>query len=82
MLLLDGCEHKQTPETVGFDCKDVEDRRSRQQHGLTRALVSNMIQGVSEGFDRHLELQGVGYRAALSKDILSLSIGLRCVRSR
>src|SRR3981189_1607242 len=42
------------------------DRRDhRALHGLTRSLVANMVQGVTEGFEKRLEIQGVGYRAAL-----------------
>src|ERR671936_875824 len=37
----------------------------RALHGLTRSLVANMVQGVTEGFEKRLEIQGVGYRAAL-----------------
>lgn len=58
---------------------DPTDRRAKQQHGLCRAVIANMVTGVHEGFDRHLELQGVGYRAALNNDKLSLNIGLRYV---
>jgi large subunit ribosomal protein L6 len=44
-------------------------------HGLTHALVKGMIQGVSHGFEKKLEIQGVGYRAALEKGKLSMSLG-------
>ncbi len=47
----------------------------RALHGLSRALIANMITGVSEGFERHLELQGVGYRAAAKGSGISLSVG-------
>jgi large subunit ribosomal protein L6 len=47
----------------------------RALHGLTRALVANMVHGVSEGFERRLEMQGVGYRAALEGKNLRLRIG-------
>ena len=39
-----------------------------------------MVEGVHEGFTKHLEMHGVGFRAALNKDVLALNIGLRCVR--
>jgi len=45
-----------------------EDRLGRSYHGLTRTLVSNMVQGVSVGFERVLEISGVGYRAELVGD--------------
>lgn len=42
-----------------------EARRSRERHGLSRTLLANMIEGVSQGFSRKLEIVGVGYRAQL-----------------
>jgi large subunit ribosomal protein L6 len=47
----------------------------RALHGLTRTLVANMVEGVTKGFERRLELQGVGYRAALRGDVLELAVG-------
>jgi large subunit ribosomal protein L6 len=44
-------------------------------HGLTRALIKNMVVGVASGFERKLEIQGVGYRAAIDKGKLSMSLG-------
>ena len=52
-----------------------EDRATRALHGLARALVNNMVTGVSKGFRRDLEIQGVGFRAAVKGDKLDLSIG-------
>jgi large subunit ribosomal protein L6 len=49
--------------------------QSRSLHGLTRALVSNMVIGVSEGFIKGMEIQGTGYRAEAQGNILSLSLG-------
>ncbi len=49
--------------------------QSRSLHGLMRALVSNMVIGVSEGFVKGMEIQGTGYRAEAQGDILSLSLG-------
>src|SRR3954454_21256383 len=52
------------------------DRRDhRALHGLTRSLVANMVQGVTDGFEKRLEIQGVGYRAALKGKDLELSVG-------
>src|SRR3954452_18436247 len=52
------------------------DRRDhRALHGLTRSLAANMVQGVTEGFEKRLEIQGVGYRAALRGKDLELSVG-------
>ena len=50
-------------------------RRSRALHGLTRALIANMAHGVSEGFEKKLEIQGVGYRAAKQGKALNFLLG-------
>jgi large subunit ribosomal protein L6 len=47
----------------------------RALHGLTRTLVSNMVEGVTKGFEKHLEIQGVGYRAQLKGADLELAVG-------
>ncbi len=47
----------------------------RALHGLTRSLVNNMVQGVTEGFEKRLEIQGVGYRAQLRGKTLELALG-------
>jgi large subunit ribosomal protein L6 len=47
----------------------------RALHGLTRALVANMVEGVTQGFEKRLELQGVGYRATLKGKGLELALG-------
>jgi len=47
----------------------------RALHGLTRSLVANMVEGVTNGFEKRLEIQGVGYRAALSGTDLELQVG-------
>src|SRR6266480_5331239 len=47
----------------------------RALHGLTRSLVANMVQGVTEGFERRLEIQGVGYRASLRGKDVELAVG-------
>lgn len=52
-----------------------DDRVHRSLHGLTRALVNNMVVGVSTGFEKALEIQGVGYRAQKSGDKLVIQIG-------
>ena len=54
----------------------VEDtQRARSMWGLSRTLVSNMVEGVSKGFEQNLELVGVGYRAAMKGSTLSLQLG-------
>jgi large subunit ribosomal protein L6 len=52
-----------------------EDRLPRALHGLTRALVRNMVEGVSTGYEKKLEIQGVGYLAAVQGDTLQLRVG-------
>ena len=52
-----------------------EAKRSRELHGLTRTLINNMVLGVTEGYTRNLEIQGVGYRAQLVGKKLQLNLG-------
>jgi len=52
-----------------------ETRRSRERHGLCRTLVANMVEGVSQGYTRKLEIIGVGYRAAVQGTKLVVSAG-------
>lgn len=52
-----------------------EDRVHKSLHGLTRTLINNMVTGVTEGFTKNLEINGVGYRAALKGKTLELSLG-------
>ena len=50
-------------------------RTARSVHGLTRALVANMVEGVSKGYEKKLEIVGVGYLAAIQKNMLQLRVG-------
>jgi large subunit ribosomal protein L6 len=50
-------------------------KRARQQWGMSRSMVANLVTGVSEGFKRELEIQGVGYRATAQGDSLKLALG-------
>lgn len=52
-----------------------DEREARALHGLTRTLVANMVQGVTEGYKKDLEIRGVGYRAALDGQALVLTVG-------
>ena len=52
-----------------------ETKTHKQLHGLTRTLVANMVEGVTNGFEKHLEIQGVGYRAQLKGTDLELAMG-------
>jgi large subunit ribosomal protein L6 len=67
--------------TVKVDGTDVvvsrngEAKEHRSAHGLTRTLVANMIEGVSKGFRKSLEIQGVGYRASKAGENLNLTLG-------
>lgn len=53
----------------------AEDAKSRALHGLSRALVNNMVKGVSEGFTRKLEINGVGFKAAVTGKTVTMSLG-------
>jgi large subunit ribosomal protein L6 len=55
--------------------REDDTRESRALHGLSRALLSNMVVGVSEGFSKVLEIQGVGYRASLKGSDIELLVG-------
>jgi large subunit ribosomal protein L6 len=65
-------EMEDTTLSVG---RDANDREARALHGLSRALLANMIIGVSEGYERELTAVGVGYRAALKGKSLELQVG-------
>ncbi len=52
-----------------------DSRKARERHGLARTLVANMVHGVSQGFERRLQLQGVGYRAQVQGQKLILNVG-------
>ena len=55
--------------------RDNESRQLRALHGLSRALLANMVTGVNEGFKRDLEIQGVGFKAAVQGNVLNLNLG-------
>jgi large subunit ribosomal protein L6 len=55
--------------------RDSDDSIIRARHGLTRALINNMVEGVTKGFERKLEINGVGYKAEVSGDKLNMSLG-------
>ena len=52
-----------------------DDKRSRQVWGLTRSIINNMVVGVSQGFHKDLQIEGVGYRAAVEGKTLNLDLG-------
>jgi large subunit ribosomal protein L6 len=55
--------------------RPTERGEDRALHGLTRSLVANMVEGVTKGFERRLQIQGVGYRASLRGADLELNVG-------
>lgn len=55
--------------------RPTERGEDRALHGLTRTLIANMVEGVTKGFEKHLEIQGVGYRASLRGTDLELNVG-------
>ena len=76
-------EHKQhIPEGLTFEEKDGqltisrpdESKPFRARHGLVRALIANQVHGVTEGFEKKLEIIGVGYRAAVKGKVLDLQL--------
>jgi large subunit ribosomal protein L6 len=70
-------------ERVGFAIEDGvvsvtrpdDTRESKALHGLSRALLANMVAGVSDGFSKELEIQGVGYRASMKGNSVELLVG-------
>lgn len=65
---------EQEGETIRVLRRD-ESRAARQRHGLSRTLVANMVDGVSKGFEKRLQIQGVGYRAQVQGRNLILNVG-------
>ncbi len=77
-----GFEHRPEVEVAHDDeakqlvvTRSSETRQARALHGLTRALVNNMVEGVSNGYERRLEVVGVGYLAAVNGKQLQLRVG-------
>jgi large subunit ribosomal protein L6 len=75
---------ERVPRDIGVDQDDdgtllvtrpTDRAEHRALHGLTRSLVANMVEGVTSGFEKRLEIQGVGYRAALKGRDLELALG-------
>lgn len=62
-------------ENVATVSRESDAREHRSKHGLMRTLVSNMVVGVTDGFEKKLELNGVGYRVALEGNRLKFAIG-------
>ena len=66
-LTIDGETVKVTPRGTS--------KRARQQWGMVRSMVANLVEGVTKGFRKDMEIQGVGYRAAMAGNVLKLSLG-------
>ena len=73
--LFNGVTVKQDGDTLTVDCADLGSKEMKSNFGLVRALLANNVKGVSEGFERVLELRGVGYRAQAQGQKLNLSLG-------
>ena len=67
-------ELREVGQTIEVNPRTGDDE-SRAAWGMTRALLANMVTGVSAGFTRHLDIEGVGYRAAVKDGILNLQLG-------
>lgn len=55
--------------------RSSDEREARAYHGLTRSLINNMVKGVKSGYEKRLEIIGVGYLAAIQADVISLRVG-------
>jgi large subunit ribosomal protein L6 len=55
--------------------RDGEDAEAKAMHGLGRALINNMVKGVAEGYSKKLEINGVGFKAAVQGKVVNLSLG-------
>ena len=73
--LFDGVTVNQEGATLTLSCADLENKKLKALYGLTTASLANNVKGVSQGFERELELRGVGYRAQAQGNALNLSLG-------
>jgi large subunit ribosomal protein L6 len=71
----DGSEGSEAPVATLTVDRPTDRGEHRALHGLTRSLIANMVQGVTDGYEKRLEIQGVGYRARLQGKALELSVG-------
>ncbi|HSH31510.1 MAG TPA: 50S ribosomal protein L6 [Candidatus Saccharimonadales bacterium] len=69
-----GLELTQTDSSLTLT-KTVQNPQTQAAYGLARTLVNNMVMGVSRGYERQLEINGVGYRASVSGAVVNLSLG-------
>jgi len=73
--LFAGISVEQKGDVLQVRCSDLESKISKSKYGLVRALLANVVTGVSKGFEKVLELRGVGYRAQMQGSNLNLSLG-------
>jgi large subunit ribosomal protein L6 len=73
--LFDGITVSQEGATLTLSCSDLENKKLKALYGLASASLANNVKGVSAGFERELELRGVGYRAQAQGNALNLSLG-------
>ena len=73
--LFDGITVAQDGDILQVSCADLDTKKTKSFFGLVRALLANNIQGVTQGFEKVLELRGVGYRAQAQGKTLNLSLG-------
>ena len=66
-MTIDGDAVKVTPRGLS--------KRARQQWGMSRSMIANLVEGVTTGFKKDMEIQGVGYRATMAGNVLKLSLG-------
>ncbi len=73
--LFDGITAVQEGNSLSLQCADLKNKVMKSKYGLARALLANVVMGVTKGFERVLELRGVGYRAQIQGKNLNLSLG-------
>ncbi len=76
-LLLDANPRMKVEQRDGqiLVTRSTDSKQDRSLHGLTRSLIANMVIGVTEGYSKELEIQGMGYRAQLKGNVLNLLLG-------
>ncbi|MFQ5625718.1 MAG: 50S ribosomal protein L6 [Methyloligellaceae bacterium] len=75
VVLVDDVEVQMTDDGIKVDVSD-DTKRSHSMWGMSRTLVANLVDGVTEGFEKSLEISGVGYRALVQGKNLQLQLGL------
>lgn len=68
-------EFEMKDKVINVTVKKADEKRSRELWGLSRVLLNNMVEGVTKGFEKKLEVKGVGYRASVSGSVLELIVG-------